>query len=99
MCFLKTETNWLRDIARRAIATKQKNTGGITVRYIIPAILAVALGFGIMSNEEAEAGSRCNCPRCQQIRRQQTRQPSLFQQMMELERRKNAWLKRTFLGR
>lgn len=67
------------------------------MRYIIPFIVAAVLGFGALGSQEAEAGSHCNCPRCQQVRRQQ--QPNVFQKMMELERRKNAWLRKTFLGK
>lgn len=67
------------------------------MRYIIPFILAAFMGLGMMGNTEAEAGHKCQCPRCQQVRRHH--QPNLFQKLMELERRKNAWLKRTFLGR
>lgn len=67
------------------------------MRYVIPFIVAAFLSFGVLGSQEADAGNRCNCPRCQQVRRQS--QPNLFQKMMELERRKNAWLRRTFLGK
>lgn len=96
---------WFRFIveaAQRGNASQQKIepfTELRIVKYVIPAILAAALGLGVLSGGDAEAGIYCNCPRCQQVRRQQPKQPNLFQQLMELERRKNAWLKKTFLGR
>ena len=68
-----------------------------TMRYIIPFIVAAFLGLGVLGSSEAEAGRQCNCARCQQVRRHH--QPNVFQKMMNVERRKNVWLKRTFLGR
>ena len=67
------------------------------MRYVIPFILAAFLSLGVGGGDKAEAGSRCNCPKCQQVRRQS--QPNVFAKLMDLERRKNAWLKRTFLGK
>ena len=60
------------------------------MRYLIPLIVAAFLSFGYVGSE-VDAGQRtCNCPRCQQVRR--AKQQNVFQKLLELERRKNAWL-------
>ena len=66
------------------------------MRNVIPFVLAAFLGLGFMSAEQAEAGHR-QCPRCQKVRRGHS--PNVVQKLVDLERRKNAWLRRTFLGR
>lgn len=70
------------------------------MRYIIPFILAAFLSLGFLGGSEADAANNCNCVRCQQARAQRSMpQQNVFQKLMELERKKNAWLRRTFLGR
>lgn len=73
------------------------------MKYILPVIAAALLSVGFLAGE-ADANSNCNCPKCRSARavyyqRQQPRQMTVFQKLMELERRKNAWLRRTFLGK
>lgn len=67
------------------------------MRYVIPFVLAAFMSLSLVGGEEVEAASRCNCPKCQQVRRQ--KQPSMFKKLADLERRKNAWLRKTFLGK
>lgn len=80
------------------------------MRNILAIVAAALLSVGFFS-AQVNAQS-CNCPDCQAARQiytqpyygsqvvyQQPRQMTLFQKMMELERRKNAWLRRTFLGK
>lgn len=79
------------------------------MRNIIAFVAAALLSIGLFSGQ-ANA-QNCNCPKCQAARQvyvqpsystrtvyQQPRQMTFFQKLMELERRKNAWLRRTFLG-
>lgn len=73
------------------------------MKYILPLVAAALLSVGFLAGE-ADANSNCNCPACQAARQgyyqqQQPRQMTVFQKLMELERRKNAWLRKTFLGR
>lgn len=67
------------------------------MRNLLALAVAAFLTVGVLS-ADVDAGQKrhCNCARCQQVRRAQ---PSLFHKLMDLERRKNIWLKKTFLGR
>lgn len=65
------------------------------MRKLLALVVAAFLTVGVVSTQ-AEAGQRCNCQRCQQVRR--VKHASPFHKLMDLERRKNAWLKKTFLG-
>ena len=62
---------------------------------------AVALTIALSVAGSTQAAERC--PQCGQIHGQTvTSRPATvnpFAKLMELERRKNAWLARTFLGR
>lgn len=71
---------------------------------------AVILGmfltiFAMTSAADAGLFSRSNNVRYVQtqdggyVARRTRRRPGLFRRLIELERRKNAWLRRTFLGR
>lgn len=80
------------------------------MRNILAVVAAALLSIGFVSSQ-ANA-QNCNCPNCQAARQAyqsapvyangynyQPRQMTVFQKLMELERRKNAWLRRTFLGK
>ncbi len=77
------------------------------MRNILAVVAAALLSIGFLSSQ-ANA-QNCNCPKCQAARQvyfqpaggynYQARQMTVFQKLMELERRKNAWLRKTFLGK
>ena len=77
--------------------TRKSRTETVHMRYLIPLIVAAFLSFGVVGGEVDAGQKPCNCPRCQQVRR--AHPPNVFQQLLELERRKNAWLRKTFLGK
>jgi len=55
-------------------------------------------GVVVQASEQADPHvyHHQDCPHCQ--RRRQAKKESFFDKLMDMERKKNAWLKRTFLG-
>ena len=67
------------------------------MRKVLALVVASFLTVGVIT-AEVNAGQKkiCTC-QCCQVRR--AKQPSLFEKLWELEKKKNAWLLKTFLGR
>ena len=63
-------------------------------RFVITAV-AVLIAFSTFAADNAEAGRRAHGPRVSQ----RGSGPGFFSNLMEVERKKNAWLRATFLGR
>ena len=63
-------------------------------RFVITA-MAVLITFSMFAADNAEAGRRARGPRVSQ----RGSGPGFFPNLMEVERKKNAWLRATFLGR
>jgi hypothetical protein len=68
--------------------------------------MGIALAVITVASAHADAGKAAKpCPHCgryhnvQSYGYSQTKKQSVFSKMWEAEQRKNAWLKRTFLGR
>ena len=59
--------------------------------------IATAMIITCATTAESKADQYRRCYRCGQVRVVK-RNKNIFQQLWELEKRKNAWLKRTFLG-
>ncbi|MFY9254802.1 MAG: hypothetical protein WAO83_15225 [Fuerstiella sp.] len=66
------------------------------MKKVITGAVALIIAFSITSGSEVEAARRGNSNRG--IFAQRQANGGFFQNMMELERRKNAWLRATFLG-
>ena len=67
------------------------------MKRIITGAVALIIAFSVMSGSEAEAGRRNNGNR-RVFASNRADNGGFFQNVMELERRKNAWLRATFLG-
>lgn len=68
------------------------------MKRIITTAVALIIAFSVTSGSEAEAGRRNNNNR-RIFASNRVSNGGFFQNVMELERRKNAWLRATFLGR
>ena len=68
------------------------------MKRIVTIAIAFSLAMSFVGVDSAEAGRRNRSPR--RIRSfERNNGPNMFERIMDLERRKNAWLKATFLGR
>ncbi len=68
------------------------------MRKMITGAVALIIAFSITSGSEVEAARRVRANRGI-FAQNRVDNGGFFQNMMELERRKNAWLRATFLGR
>lgn len=73
-------------------------------RTIIMGIALVAMSLGSVSAKAGMQNTAQPCPHCGRYHAvsntaHQPAQKNVFSRMWELEKRKNAWLMRTFLGR
>ncbi len=73
------------------------------MRRLLTTAVVLTIAFSLAPSSEAEAGrrgmraNRSSRPLFQRF--QQRSNGNMFSNLMELERRKNAWLRSTFLGR
>lgn len=67
------------------------------MRKLITGAVALIIAFSITSGSEVEAARRVRANRGI-FAENRANNGGFFQNMMELERRKNAWLRATFLG-
>lgn len=67
------------------------------MKRIATAAIAFSIALSFVGVDSAEAGRRGKARRAGIFQR--SNQPGFFSNLMELERRKNAWLRATFLGR
>ncbi len=68
-------------------------------RFLVTAV-ALTIAFSVAASSEAEAGKRrYRANRSSRPLFQQRSGGNMFSNLMEIERRKNAWLRATFLGR
>ena len=74
------------------------NEGALHMRRLLFAAAALTIAFSVATTTEAAE----RCPQCGQVHShtvQSRPAANPFQKLMEIERRKNAWLALTFLGR
>ena len=72
---------------------------GLVMKRIITTSVALIIAFSITAGSEAEAGRRNKSHRRAYKQQRANNGGGFFDRIMEVERNKNAWLKRTFLGR
>lgn len=68
------------------------------MRRIVTTAVAVVITMSMFAGDQAEAGNRNRGQRRARVSQRSTGN-GFFSNIMEVERRKNAWLKATFLGR
>lgn len=69
------------------------------MRRIATVAIAFSLAVSFIGADSAEAGRRNRAGRQARVFQRSNQGPSMFDKIMDLERRKNAWLRATFLGR
>lgn len=68
------------------------------MKRIVTAAIAFSIAMSFVGVDCAEAGRRNRSARRVRVS-ERSNGPGMFDKIMDLERRKNAWLKATFLGR
>ncbi|MEP3482584.1 MAG: hypothetical protein ABJZ55_25300 [Fuerstiella sp.] len=69
------------------------------MKRIVTVAIAFSLAVSFIGADSAEAGRRNRSARQARVFQRNNNGPSMFEKVMDLERRKNAWLRATFLGR
>lgn len=69
------------------------------MKRIVTTAIALSIALSFIGTESAEAGRRNRSVRKVRVFQRGNNGPGFFDRVMDLERRKNAWLRATFLNR
>lgn len=69
------------------------------MKRIVTVAIAFSIALSFVGVDSAEAGRRNRAGRQVRVSQRSNNGPNMFEKVMDLERRKNAWLRATFLGR
>lgn len=69
------------------------------MKRIVTTAIAMSIALSFVGADCAEAGRRVRPARKVRVFERANNGPGFFDRMMDLERRKNAWLRSTFLNR
>lgn len=69
------------------------------MKRIVTVAIAFSIAMSFVCVDSADAGRRNRSGRTVRVFERNNNGPNMFERIMDLERRKNAWLRATFLGR